>query len=910
MKRLFLIVICALCWNRAFAQTLYVPSPQYATIQSAINDADNDDTIIVSAGTYKENINFLGKAITVQSDDPNDPNTVATTIIDGSNPADPNIGSVVTFANQEEPNSILSGFTIQNGTAQSDPTVDWRIWNGDNGDGGGAFCSNASPTITKNIFKNCSAQYGGGGVFCHNDASPVITYSTFLNNYAGWYGGAIFARLNCSPTISNNIIKANECQHLGGAIYLADQAYSKITNNWIEGNISEHLSGGGIYYFVNSAPTIACNFFIGNISKVTGSAIMASSVSTGLIANNVFISNKLTTSSSYGAAIALYSPPVISNNIIISNKGNGIYVSTGLTVSVHNNDVWGNELADYAGDITNQTGINGNISTDPLLGAILPVPLTVYELEPNSPCRDAGNNSDLPVWLVTDYDDTARIVNGIIDIGPQEYDAIAVPQDFQTIQSAVNAAATGDKIIVSPGFYQENIDFLGKNIRLRSLNPLDSNCVEQTIIDGNDLASCITLDSGEDKLSIIAGLTIQNGYDEFGGGIYIADNCGATILYNQIKNNMAYRYGGGIDTRHYSDTVIEYNTIKDNHAKNAGGGIHVGGGATCRIYKNHITKNQTDYARQGGGIYCYNLSNVDIIENEISQNWSSSGGGIYTWKGNGTIARNHIWGNFGRALGGGIALHPSFGAPFTKMTIANNLIEGNVTEEHGGGILLRQGITSIINNTIVGNISAADSGAGIALQSGAYAEITNNIIADNLGGSGIHVEPTSPPNLLVDPDIGSNDLWNNQAGNYTGINYAAEPIDRTGLEGNISADPCFVTPGHWDNNSTPADANDDYWAHGNYHIGYFSPCRDSGSDVNAPNEDFDANQRPIFEGFDIGAYELAIYDLSANGTVDFGDLQLLLNQWLNIGAPLLMDLNADGIVDWRDYALLADDWRH
>ncbi|GAI61123.1 unnamed protein product, partial [marine sediment metagenome] len=43
--------------------------------------------------TYYENINFLGKAITVRSTDPNDPNVVAATIIDGNQPDDPNKAS-------------------------------------------------------------------------------------------------------------------------------------------------------------------------------------------------------------------------------------------------------------------------------------------------------------------------------------------------------------------------------------------------------------------------------------------------------------------------------------------------------------------------------------------------------------------------------------------------------------------------------------------------------------------------------------------------------------------------------------------------------------------------------------------------------------------------------------------------
>src|SRR5207249_11972489 len=43
-----------------------VPAGQ-PTIQAAINAASNGDTVLVAPGTYHENINFMGKGITVTS---------------------------------------------------------------------------------------------------------------------------------------------------------------------------------------------------------------------------------------------------------------------------------------------------------------------------------------------------------------------------------------------------------------------------------------------------------------------------------------------------------------------------------------------------------------------------------------------------------------------------------------------------------------------------------------------------------------------------------------------------------------------------------------------------------------------------------------------------------------------------
>src|SRR5437773_10063834 len=111
---LLLIGVFVMCGAVSSAQiTIHVPADQ-ATIQGAINVANNGDTVLVAPGTYLENINFNGKAITVTSS-----GGPSVTIIDGGQN-----GSVVTFDSGETVSSGLNGVTIQNGHASYNGSYD------------------------------------------------------------------------------------------------------------------------------------------------------------------------------------------------------------------------------------------------------------------------------------------------------------------------------------------------------------------------------------------------------------------------------------------------------------------------------------------------------------------------------------------------------------------------------------------------------------------------------------------------------------------------------------------------------------------------------------------------------------------------------------------------------------------
>ena len=165
-------------------------------------------------------------------------------------------------------------------------------------------------------------------------------------------------------------------------------------------------------------------------------------------------------------------------------------------------------------------------------------------------------------------------------------ETIEIKQDgtgnFTTIQEGIIAATDADTVLVYPGIYFENIDFIGKDITVASflLTTGEESFIDSTIIDGNHQGSVVTFENDETNDAVLMGFTLQNGsgydvsqYTNLGGGIFI-NFSSPSIKYLNITNNHAGA-GGGI---HFSstDAYIEKVTIKENHAFVNCGGIFIG----------------------------------------------------------------------------------------------------------------------------------------------------------------------------------------------------------------------------------------------------------------------------------------------------------------------------------------------
>ncbi|MHC4942330.1 MAG: C13 family peptidase [Planctomycetota bacterium] len=214
----------------------YVPD-DFATIQAAIDAAEDKDTVRVAAGTYSEGINFLAKKITVESlEGP------LNTVIDGTgNPF------TVVMEGLGTVDSTLKGFTIQGGDdagiscAYDGPTIICCriIDNGGPGTmiiGGGVSCVTGGNAHLIDCLIAGNQANSGGGVGADDNCYPSLVNCTVIDNVAV-SGGGIFNRLNAQTTVKNSIIWNN----------VSDQIYNSTgtTTTVTYSNVMDGYTGEG-----------------------------------------------------------------------------------------------------------------------------------------------------------------------------------------------------------------------------------------------------------------------------------------------------------------------------------------------------------------------------------------------------------------------------------------------------------------------------------------------------------------------------------------------------------------------------------------------------------------------------------------------------------------------------------------
>ncbi|MCE2881045.1 MAG: hypothetical protein LW636_01605, partial [Planctomycetaceae bacterium] len=115
---------------------------------------------------------------------------------------------------------------------------------------------------------------------------------------------------------------------------------------------------------------------------------------------------------------------------------------------------------------------------------------------------------------------------------------LQVPSQFPTIQSAVNAAVSGDEIVVAPGVYASGFDYSGKRLTVRSSGGAATTIIDLSAAGGTAVLAIQAEQAG----TRLEGFTLRAATD---AAVRIGSNASLDVVACRIQDCTTSRTGGG-----------------------------------------------------------------------------------------------------------------------------------------------------------------------------------------------------------------------------------------------------------------------------------------------------------------------------------------------------------------------------
>ena len=370
------------------ARTLHVPGDA-SSIQAAIELAGTGDTVLVAPGTYRENLDFLGKAITVRSSA-----GPARTVVDGGQH-----GSVVRFAHQEPPQAVLQGFALVHGTGDQ-VTLPYL---GSGPMGGGIIVQGASPTIVGNVVTD---DVSGVGI---DDGAPLLQGNVIKNtgrsDADAADGVGVYVTGATEARFVGNTVKAN-----GYGFEIGPSQNLSLQGNLVTGNVHGGLISGS-FVELDSVD----DAFLDNGTPSTTGPASGLAVESGLGGSATLLNDTIT---SAATPLQTWVGATVRNSVI---EGSSHLTSMALCDDASRPPAYDHDVLWTTSAVDRGLGADcAREGTDSVVADPHFVDAAHGSLTPaaGSPLVDAGVAD--PSLPSTDQAGHPRLVNGAVDIGAYE----------------------------------------------------------------------------------------------------------------------------------------------------------------------------------------------------------------------------------------------------------------------------------------------------------------------------------------------------------------------------------------------------------------------------------------------------------------------------------------------------------
>jgi hypothetical protein len=359
------------------------------------------------------------------------------------------------------------------------------------------------------------------------------------------------------------------------------------------------------------------------------------------------------------------------------------------------------------------------------------------------------------------------------------------------IQNAIDAAAPGSLLVLSPGVYNENL-LMWKPVKLQGRGPggiigsheLQARDPEDprfhvvgSVIDGRFFQeNAPAYDATITGHAPYAGVT-GNGLTGIHPVLRGADitvlakttdaydiGTSSTASFNQARiDGLALMTGqgqgaGGVQLQASADNTQITNNVLENNGGVVAGGIALGQpydagprGTDGRVNHNYNVRMANNRLIGNGGLteagaigIFYGSNGYEVANSIVCSNFSVNYGAGVSHIGlspGGRIHDNQIYYNDSVDSGAGIAIESELpvGSPAGlgdgsgAVDVDRNLVQSNYSGDDGGGIFVLDALTAPINisNNMINNNGAADIGGAITLDDSSNVRIVNNTVANN-----------------------------------------------------------------------------------------------------------------------------------------------------------------------------------